>query len=249
MKFCIVIPHYDHVEQFTAMLPRLAGQPLPLLIVDDHSPANAFARLEEAALTAIPEAMLIRLDRNQGKGGAVRAGLKAARAAGYSHAVQVDADGQHDLADIAALTAEAERYPRHIVCGQPVFDRDIPSVRYYARYLTLALSWVESLSMEIRDAMCGFRVYPLEQTLALCEGARLGSRMDFDPEILVRAVWGGVGLRFVPVHVGYPEEGASHFHYFRDNLLISWMHTRLLLAMLPRLPFLLARKWRSRRKP
>jgi glycosyltransferase involved in cell wall biosynthesis len=235
------------VDQFTTMLPRLAQQDLPLLIVDDHSHADSFARLANVVDALIPGTILIRLDSNQGKGGAVQAGLRAARDARYTHAVQVDADGQHDLAEIPLLAAEAARYPRHIVCGQPLFDRDITAFRYYARYITLALSWVESVSMEIRDALCGFRVYPLDQTLALCESARVGSRMDFDPEILVRAVWAGVGLRFVPVHVAYPEKGASHFRYVRDNLLISWMHTRLLAGMLARLPFLLLRKWRKHR--
>ncbi|RPH97901.1 MAG: glycosyltransferase family 2 protein [Lysobacterales bacterium] len=248
MKLCIVIPHYDHVDQFTTMLPQLAQQNLPLLVVDDHSPAGSFARLETAVAANVPGATLIRLDFNQGKGRAVRVGLSAAREAGYTHSVQLDADGQHDLAEIPVLAAEAERYPGHIVCGQPIFDQDIPAVRYYARYITLALSRVESISTEIRDAMCGFRVYPLDQTLELCEGARLGSRMDFDTEILVRAIWAGMGLRFVPVHVAYPEMGVSHFRYLRDNLLISWMHTRLLVGMLTRLPFLMLRKWRTRRR-
>lgn len=248
MKLCIVIPHYDHVDQFTTMLPQLAQQNLPLLVVDDHSPAGSFARLETAVAANVPGATLIRLDFNQGKGRAVRVGLSAAREAGYTHSVQLDADGQHDLAEIPVLAAEAERYPGHIVCGQPIFDQDIPAVRYYARYLTLALSRVESISTEIRDAMCGFRVYPLDQTLELCEGAKLGSRMDFDTEILVRALWAGMGLRFVPVHVAYPEMGVSHFRYLRDNLLISWMHTRLLVGMLTRLPFLMLRKWRTRRR-
>jgi glycosyltransferase involved in cell wall biosynthesis len=247
VKLCIVIPHYDQVDQFTTMLPRLAQQNLPLIIVDDHSPAESFARLAKAIDAYTSGATLIRLDFNQGKGRAVRVGLRAARDAGYTHSVQVDADGQHDVAEIPALAAEAERFPRHVVCGQPVFDRDIPAVRYYARYITLALCWVESVSVEIRDAMCGFRVYPLDQTLDLCEGARVGSRMDYDPEILVRAVWAGVGLRFVPVRVAYPEKGASRFRYVRDNLLISWMHTRLLAGMLARLPFLLLRNWRRRR--
>jgi len=248
VKLCIVIPHYDHVDQFTTMLPQLAQQNLPLLVVDDHSPAGSFARLETAVAANVPGATLIRLDFNQGKGRAVRVGLSAAREAGYTHSVQLDADGQHDLAEIPVLAAEAERYPGHIVCGQPIFDQDIPAVRYYARYITLALSRVESISTEIRDAMCGFRVYPLDQTLELCEGARLGSRMDFDTEILVRAIWAGMGLRFVPVHVAYPEMGVSHFRYLRDNLLISWMHTRLLVGMLTRLPFPMLRKWRTRRR-
>jgi len=247
MRLCIVVPHYDHVEQFAPVLPRLARKGLPLVVVDDHSPAAAFARLESLIDDCAPGTIVLRLDFNHGKGGAVQAGLRAAREAGYSHALQVDADGQHDLEEIGALAVEAEQNPHAIVCAEPRFGEDIPSLRRYARYLTLGLCQVETLSREIRDPMCGFRVYPLRETLAICERARLGRRMDFDPEILVRAVWAGVPLRYLPVRVAYPEHGASHFHYLQDNLLISWMHTRLILGMLLRFPVLLARKWRKRR--
>jgi hypothetical protein len=95
--------------------------------------------------------------------------------------------------------------------------------------------------------MCGFRVYPLNEVLEICDSARLGSRMDFDPEILVRAVWAGIALKYVPVKVNYPEHGTSHFHYLRDNLLISWMHTRLITGMLLRMPLLLRQMWRRGR--
>lgn len=249
MNLCIVVPHYDHVEQFATVLPHLALQGLPLVIVDDHSPADVFARLLALIEKGAPGAIVRRLDFNHGKGGAVQAGLRAARDAGYSHAVQVDADGQHDLDEIAALAAEAGRHPHAIVCAEPRFGEDMPALRRYARYLTLALCQLETLSREIRDPMCGFRVYPLQETLEICDRARLGLRMDFDPEILVRAVWTGIPLRYLPVRVVYPEHGSSHFLYLQDNLLISWMHTRLIFGMVLRLPELVRRKRRQGKAP
>lgn len=247
MRLCIVVPHYDHVAQFATVLPRLADSGLPLIVVDDHSSAEVFAQLASLIARRAPETILKRLDANHGKGGAVSAALRAAREAGYSHALQIDADGQHDLDGIIALAAEAEHTPNCIICGEPVFDRDMPALRYYARYLTLFLCQLETLSREIRDPMCGFRVYPLNEVLEICDSARLGSRMDFDPEILVRAVWAGIALKYVPVKVNYPEHGTSHFHYLRDNLLISWMHTRLITGMLLRMPLLLRQMWRRGR--
>lgn len=247
MKLCVVVPHYDHVDQFMAILPRLVKQGLPLVIVDDHSPHAAFLRLSAMVEEAAPGSTLLRLDSNHGKGGAVQAGLREARNQGYTHALQLDADGQHDLDGIASLVAESGRHPQDIICGKPEFGEDMPALRHYARYLTIALCQLETLSREIRDPMCGFRIYPLGGTLQICETARLGLRMDFDPEILVRAVWAGIGLRYVPVRVAYPEHGASHFHYLQDNLLISWMHLRLLAGMLPRLPALLRRRRRRGR--
>lgn len=245
MTFCFVVPHYDHAEQFGRMLPRLLGYEIPVFVVDDCSPAESYANLEQRVQGSRPPVTVIRHSKNRGKGAAVQTGLVAARNAGYTHAIQIDADGQHRISDVAGLLAESEKYPAAMICGEPRFDRSIPSFRFYARYLTLVLCWLETLSRQIRDAMCGLRVYPLESIVPLCEQAQLGTRMDFDPEILVRAVWNGIELRYVPVEVIYPEDGRSHFRYLPDNARITWMHTRLIAGMLLRLPVLLARKWRT----
>jgi len=245
MLICVLIPHFDHFEQFQGMLPELVTQGLPLIVVDDGSPEASFNALARLLDDQAPGTMLIRHPENRGKGGAVMTGMKAALDAGYTHALQVDADGQHDLRGIALLGAEARNHEESIICGQPVFDKSISALRFYARYITLAFSWLETLSTDIRDAMCGFRVYPLPRVVALTDENNPGKGMVFDPEILVRAVWAGIPLRFVPVRICYPEDGKSHFHYIRDNLEISWMHTRLILGMLIRLPRLIRRN-RSR---
>ncbi len=246
MLICIVVPHFDHVEQFERMLPKLAAQGYPLIIVDDASPASSFDALTRILDDLVPDATLLRHTKNRGKGAAVMTGLRAALDAGFTHSLQIDADGQHDIADISAICAAAEGHKNSIICGQPTFDRSISPLRYYARYITLSFSWLESLSVEIRDALCGFRLYPNQSVIDLIENSRLGNRMTFDPEILVRALWAGMTLRFVPVRVSYPVGGKSHFRYFRDNVEISWMHTRLVFGMLIRLPALIRRN-RSRR--
>ena len=172
-------------------------------------------------------------------------GLRAALDAGFTHALQIDADGQHDPEDLPVLCAVGSRYQDSIICGKPLFNGNIAPLRFYARYITLSLSWLESLGTEIQDALCGIRLYPLEQVVALLDDSKPGTRMAFDPEILVRALWADIPLYFVPVNVNYPVNGKSHFHYVRDNIEISWMHTRLIFGMLSRLPDLVRR--RSRR--
>ena len=127
-----------------------------------------------------------------------------------------------------------------------MFDETISKLRYYGRYLTHALVWLETLSTEIRDAMCGFRIYPTGPVVSLIKKKAPGPRMAFDPELLVRASWAGIPVLYTPVKVRYPEGGASHFHYLRDNAIISWMHTRLIVGMLLRLPMLLWRRVESR---
>ena len=245
MKLCLLVPHYDHVAQFRRLLPSLQGTNLPIVIVDDASPASAASELETLLDEAGGEITLVRHTQNQGKGGAVTTGLRTALESGYTHALQIDADGQHDVAYIDALSALAEEYPDAIICGEPVFDESISKLRYYGRYLTHALVWLETLSTGIRDAMCGFRVYPTDSVVALIDKKAPGRRMAFDPELLVRASWAGIPIRYTPVEVRYPEDGASHFHYLRDNVIISWMHTRLIIGMLLRLPMLLWRKVRG----
>ena len=246
MKVCIVVPHYDHVEQFERILPRLQESGLPLVLVDDHSPEIAWRRLSELLQRLAPEAIVVRHPANRGKGGAVKTGLATALDRGFSHALQVDADGQHNLDDIGQLIAQSEARPDALVCGLPRFDESIPAGRYYARFLTLALTWVECLDRQIKDAMCGFRIYPLQRMMPIIRRGGLGERMDFDPEILVRAVWEDIDLVYVPVQVVYPEHGRSHFMYVRDNLRITWMHVRLVAGMLWRSPVLLRRRWKRR---
>ena len=242
MRFCLIIPHFDHLEQFRKILPGLVKQGFPLIVVDDASPQPCFDALDSLLKDCTDDTILLKHAENQGKGGAVITGLIAAEKAGFSHALQVDADGQHDLEGIKKLVSKATLYPENMICGQPVFDESVSKLRFYFRYLTLVLVWLETLSLEIRDALCGFRSYPLKQIMKLLKKDVIGKRMAFDPEILVRAVWAGIPLTYVPVPVVYPEDGKSHFHYLRDNLEITWMHTRLLLGMLVRSPLLIWRK-------
>ena len=241
MKTCIIVPHYDHVEQFRVFLPRLMSLGLPLLLVDDSSPETAREELAGLRSESAPDLHLIQHIRNRGKGAAVTTGIGAALKSGFTHALQIDADGQHDVSDVANFLSAAAKDPTSIVCGQPVFDESVSRLRYYARHITLFFSHVETLSFEIRDAMCGFRLYPLRETQKILQQSSLGERMAFDSEILVRAVWTDIPLQFIPIRVSYPAGGKSHFKYWRDNLDISWMHTRLLFGMLFRSPRLISR--------
>ncbi len=231
MTPCILIPCYNHAGPLAAVLARLAEYGLPCLLIDDGSEPVAAAELDALA-ARYPWVTLLRHLHNQGKGGAVMTGLRRAHALGFSHALQVDADGQHDLADIPALLAEADKHPAALVSGRPLYDDSVPKGRLYGRYITHVWVWIETLSFAIKDSMCGFRVYPLAATCALLDRVALGRRMDFDTEVMVRLYWAGVAVRFVPTRVIYPADGSSHFQLWRDNRDISWMHTRLVCRLL-----------------
>jgi glycosyltransferase involved in cell wall biosynthesis len=237
-KLCAVVPTRNHYRALGTISSTLKDYGLIVFIIDDASDEPARASI--AALHAPAAGVeVIHLAKNQGKGGAVAIGLRHAFGRGFTHAVQVDADGQHDLRKLRGLVETALAQPGALVSGYPIFDASIPYSRRVSRWLTHVWVWVETLSTRIRDSMCGFRVYPIAETLAVLDSETVGRRMDFDPEIMVRLFWRGVPVVQVPVTVTYPEANISNFRIFRDNMLITRMHTRLVLTMLRRLPSIL----------
>jgi glycosyltransferase involved in cell wall biosynthesis len=235
-----VVPVFEHDVALAASLPGLLALGLPLLMVDDGSSQPCADALAAMAAAHAGRLRLRRRPLNGGKGAAVKDGLAWALELGYSHALQVDADGQHDVAALPGLLKAARAEPAAVVCAEPRFHGDAPASRRRGRQLTNFWIAVNTLSRRIPDGMCGVRVYPLPATVPLL--GPCGDRMDFDPEILVRLSWAGLDLRFLPVDVTYPPGGRSGFKMGLDNALISWMHTRLFFGMLRRLPRLLWRR-------
>lgn len=237
---CLLIPVYNHEEPLPKIVERLASYQLPCILVDDGS-RESCAEVIRGLASQYSWVQGIRLEANRGKGGAVKAGILHARNLGFSHALQIDADGQHDLDDLGKFLAAGRENPSAAVIGQPIFDESIPKLRYYARYLTHVWVYINTLSLQIRDAMCGYRLYPLDACARLIQSIDLEERMAFDVEILVRLYWLGLPMVSIPTRVGYPQDGVSHFRGWEDNLRISLTHARLFFGMLVRLPRLLAR--------
>ena len=240
-KPCVVVPVYNHERSLPSVVEALLAEDLHCVVVDDASSPAAAAVIDE--LAQHPSVHLLRHRNNQGKGAAVANGLREASRLGFSHALQIDADGQHDLGCLPLFLDRASQAPDALICGYPQYDSSVPKARLYARYLTHIWVWINTLSLSIRDSMCGFRVYPLEPTLALLNSTELGKRMDFDTEILVRLHWREQPMVWLPTRVHYPADGVSHFRLWRDNVLISSMHARLFGGMLLRAPRLLSRRW------
>ena len=244
-KPCVLIPVYDHEHAIGAVVEAVRAHGLHCILVDDGSKASCARVLDQLAAAWPAQVSLVRLASNQGKGGAVMAGFAQAALEGYSHLLQVDADGQHNAGDIARFIDLARANPDAVIAGCPIYDESVPALRFYARYLTHVWIWINTLSFAIRDSMCGFRVYPVAPVLALARRQRLGLRMNFDSDIVVRLYWDGITVLNLPTRVTYPSDGVSHFRPWRDNLLITRMHATLFCGMLLRLPVLLKRKWRA----
>ncbi len=241
----VLIPVYNHQHAIGPTLDAVLAQGCAVLLVDDGSDEPCAQVLVGLRDRYPDEVSLLRLPHNGGKGVAVKAGLRALLASGYSHGLQIDADGQHDIGDMPRMLECARQNPRSLVSGYPQFDTDVPCIRYYGRYLTHVWVWINTLSFDIRDTMCGFRVYPLAAMVALVEQEHCGNRMDFDPEIMVRWHWRGGPVVCLPTRVSYPLDGVSHFDVLKDNALITRMHARLFFGMLWRLPAILGRRLRG----
>ncbi|WP_305457560.1 glycosyltransferase family 2 protein [Photobacterium leiognathi] len=237
---CFLIPCYNHGATVSAVIDALTPYGFPIIVVDDGSELATRKILSEQAKR--PNITIVTLPKNQGKGGAVIAGIKQADRLGFSHALQIDADGQHDLAALPKLLEASQAHPEALISGQPIYDDSVPKSRLYGRYATHIWVWIETLSFNIKDSMCGFRSYPIRPIVNVINHNKLGLRMDFDTEIMVRFYWDNGNIRFIDTKVIYPEDGISHFDALWDNVKISWMHTKLFFGMLPRIPKLIKRK-------
>ncbi|MCX7096955.1 MAG: glycosyltransferase family 2 protein [Methylococcales bacterium] len=243
MKTAVIIPVYNHPEAIILVTQALKPFGLPCYLVNDGSSAPCTSVLRQLAEQEKTWVILYERPHNGGKGAAVIDGLQLAIADGFSHAIQIDADGQHNVADISRFLQASLAQPDHLILGKPRFDASVPKSRLYGRQFTNLWIWINTLSFAIADGMCGFRCYPLAQVDKLLKSVRLGLRMDFDIEIVVRLYWQGVDVVNLSTDIRYPLDGISHFQLLQDNLLISRKHTQLFFGMLWRLPRLLARHW------
>jgi glycosyltransferase involved in cell wall biosynthesis len=240
-----LIPVYNHGKAAVSVVQRLAGYGLPVILVDDGSGAETKDYLAKI-LADTPSAILVTLEKNSGKGAAVMAGIGRARAEGLTHVLQIDADGQHDTERAGFFLAESAARPEALVCGRPEYDSSVPLIRKNGRKVANTWAKIVTLSRDLPDVLCGFRVYPVEPSWHICRHAFIDKRMGFDTEILVRLYWKHIPVRFYPVRVSYPRDGISHFRPVRDNVRISLVFTRLCIGMIIRLPFLLASKLRGK---
>ena len=240
-SYCIVIPNYNHAQVIDETVAKLQEYNLPIILVDDGSDTDTQLVLQQVEHRFV-NVTLYRRSQNGGKGAAVNDGLTLAHQMGMTHALQIDADGQHDLDDIEKILNESCTHPDCLISGKPIYDDSISKGRYYGRYLTHFWVNIESLSFSLKDSMCGFRVYPLSDYIQLAKSVKLGNRMDFDIEVMVRLYWQGIPVRFISTKVHYPEDGISHFNLWNDNWLITKMHTKLFFGMLLRSPSLISRK-------
>ena len=245
----VVIPSYDTGSSVYDTVRAACAAWQPVYVVVDGS-RDGTAEGLQAMAGQNPNRRVWVLTHNQGKGAAVLHGLLQARAAGFTHALTMDADGQHPAQCIAEFMRTSIERPDAMILGRPVFDASAPLLRVRGRRVSNWWTNLETLGAGVDDSLFGFRVYPIADLLAVMQRQRWMRRFDFDTEAVVRLAWRGVKPvnRDAPVRYFSVEEGGvSHFRYGRDNALLTWMHTRLMIGFVLRLPMLVWR--RTRRLP
>ena len=242
----ILIPVYNHgkacMEVVKGLEPYCHSSGTKIILVDDGNGQETKSCLEQISSTYPDFVKLIVLEKNSGKGGAVKAGVKYAYENGITHVLQLDADGQHDITRCQFFFEKAKENPQAMICGYPKYDESAPGHRKKGR--VFANIWCAIVSWEsgIKDSMCGFRIYPVEKTHKFMTYHFFDLRMGFDIEILIRLIWTGMPYDFYSVKVTYPRDGISNFHVVKDNIRISWVFTKLCIGMILRSPILLWRK-------
>lgn len=243
----VLIPSYNPGPKVYDTVRAARAQWAPVWVVVDGSTDGSAQRLAAMAREDTQLRVEI-LPRNRGKGAAILHGARLALAAGFTHMLTMDSDGQHPAELIGAFMSESMRHPDRMVLGMPVFDASAPSLRVKGRKVSNWWANLETLWSGIGDSLFGFRVYPIGALRTVMHRQIWMRRFDFDAEAVVRLCWHGVK----PVNVAAPvryftpaEGGVSHFRYWRDNVLLTWMHARLFFGFIVRLPLLLLRKMRG----
>jgi glycosyltransferase involved in cell wall biosynthesis len=245
----VLIPSYNPGPGVVATVQAARAQWSPVWVVVDGSTDGTDKLLRNMAAHDDGLVVLV-LPQNRGKGAAVLVGIEAAKAEGFTHALTMDSDGQHPAELIPAFMAASQAAPDAMVLGKPVFGPEAPALRVNGRKVSNGWANLETLWMGVGDSLYGFRVYPIGPLAKIMRGNRFMRRFDFDPEAVVRLCWAGVRPINIDAPVKYltaEEGGVSHFKYLRDNALLTWMHTRLFLGFLVRLPMLITRRWLSSR--
>lgn len=242
MKYGFVIPVYRHGSTLEAVVKSLVSFNLPIIVVDDGNDEENRAFIS-AVEKSYPLVTVVTRIKNGGKGRAMIDGIRKADEMGITHILQLDSDGQHDAGRAARFIELSEKNPDAIICGYPEYDKDAPKSRVNGR--KFANGWIHfvTLSKDIKDAMIGFRIYPVKPFIKMLKRTLyIDGRMGFDIDVLVKQYWQGVPVISEPVKVYYPADGISNYNYFTDTLRVSGTYARLCIGLIFYLPVLLYRK-------
>ena len=222
IKAVIVIPTFNNCYAISSVIEKALLTGLPVLVINDGSTDGTRDILSKFLVSRIDH------EENYGKGIAILSASEWAEQKGYSHIITLDADGQHNPADITGFLDTLRKNPWTVVLGNRLFKKDETSgSSIFGR--SFSNFWVKiSTGKTVTDSQSGFRAYPVQ---ALRKIKCKGKRYEFEVEILVRSIWAGLSVRSVDISIDYSEEtvNSSHFRAFWDNARISAIYSLLVI--------------------
>ena len=241
MKFGFVIPVYNHGSTLEFVVSNLDKYNFPMIVVDDGNDLKNKEYISQVA-KKFSSVTVVTLKKNSGKGKAMGFGIREAEKMGITHVLQIDSDGQHDAERVGYFIEKSKQNPEALICGYPEYDDNAPKKRVNGRKIANGWVHIVTLSNQIKDALIGFRIYPVKPYIQILNHAIIDSRMGYDTDILVHFSWKNIPIINEAVKVSYPKDGISNFRMFEDNIRIALTYTRLCVGMIIRLPVLLFRK-------
>ncbi len=217
MKPCILIPCFNHPTT-VASVAAAARKFTAVIVVDDGS---------TLPLPELPGCDLVKVAQNAGKGAALRAGFQRALGLGFTHAITMDADGQHYAEDLSKFLEAANAQPESFIVGvRDLVAAGCPGHRQRSNAVSSFWFRVET-GVTLPDTQCGFRCYPLALVKKLFVKSQ---RYAYELEFMVRAAWVGTAIVAVPVKCTY-NDGIrnSHFRPVVDLWRITSMNIKLVL--------------------
>ena len=245
----LLVPSYNTGPILAQTIREILHYWHPVWVVIDGSDDQSDTLLMPAQSEFPNQLRVIRLEKNVGKGAAILAGITLAQQQGYTHVLTMDADHQHPAESIHTFMQASFEKLDAMILGEPVFDASAPALRVQGRKISNGFANLETLGWGIHDSLFGMRVYPIQQLIQVMESTRWARRFDFETEVAVKLAWQGVPAINLPTPVRYLSEqegGVSQFRYFRDNTLLTWMHTRLIIGFILRLPTLIIQRFKQK---
>ncbi len=225
---CVIVPTYNNDKTLERVLTGVLtfSKGNDVIVVNDGSTDNTDAVLEKFRDRII----LLKNEKNQGKGFSLRKGFAEAISRGFKNAITIDSDGQHYPDDISVMIENAQLHPGALLMGSRNMNQEnVPGKSSFGNKFSNFWFWIET-GQKLPDTQTGFRLYPLDELKHI----RLFTRkFETEIEVIVRLAWREVKIIAVPVKVLYdPDERVSHFRPFRDFTRISILNTCLVFLTL-----------------
>jgi glycosyltransferase involved in cell wall biosynthesis len=228
---CVLIPTYNNSATLKNVIENVSRYTDNIIVVNDGSTDST-----DQILKSIPGLDILSYTPNQGKGIALRKGLKYAYSKGFQYAISIDSDGQHFAEDLPKFLEKLKQEKNAIIIGARNMEQSsVPGKSSFGNKFSNFWFKLET-GVTAPDTQSGYRLYPLKP---LNDIKFITRKFEFEIEVLVRASWKGVSICHVPVKVYYApaEERVSHFRPFKDFFRISVLNTVLVtLALLYYIP-------------